>query len=84
MLRFWIAAQLHLQKALRFLQREPETTAKDLQFIRSMVTGKLARHPALHGMVIAIANKLDNLERNKSSMRNPKRYLEKRSQLVIH
>ena len=68
--------ELHLQKALDFMSREPGATPKDLEFIKAIMAGKLSRHPALHGLVVAIATKLDHLERGKSTMRNPKRSLD--------
>ena len=66
---------IQLQQALKFLQGDPNSTSKDLLFMKQMITGKITRHPGLHGLVVAIATKIDNMERGKTTFRDPKRIL---------
>ena len=59
-----------LQSLLDYMSNDPNTPTCDMQIVRGIVTGSVARHPAVHGMLAAIACKVDMLERGLTTMRN--------------
>ena len=40
----------YLNKLVDFLSAEPGTSSKDLELVRQICTGKIQRHPVLHGV----------------------------------
>ena len=42
--------EAYLQKLIDFLASDPNTSTRDLDMIQSICSGKLQRHPALHGV----------------------------------
>ena len=60
----------YLQQLVNYMQNDPNSSEKDLELVKQVVTGKLSRHPALHGVMVACALKVDHLERGITTMRN--------------
>lgn len=67
--------ELQLEKLLRYMAGDPSSSSHELEFVRSIVTGRLSQHPALQGILIACVQKLKGLEGGASSMRNRHRAL---------
>lgn len=44
----------YLNQLVDFLSCDPNTSAKDVEMIKSICTGKMQRHPALHGVICLI------------------------------
>lgn len=65
----------HLEKLLSFMANDASTGAQDLQIVKSIVTGQVSRHPAVHGVLCAIMDKLRQWERGTHTMRNRHRAL---------
>ena len=42
--------ETYLNQLLNFLANDGNTSSKDLDIVRSICTGKIQRHPALHGV----------------------------------
>lgn len=59
-----------LEKLLGYLSREESTSQSDLDMVRAIVTGKLSRHPAIHGVLTACMSKLRQFAQGTSTMRN--------------
>ena len=62
---------MYLEKLLKYMSNDPNTPQCDMQLVSQVVTGSISRHPGLHGMLAAIAEKLQNMETGKTRMRNP-------------
>ena len=60
---------------LEFMTNNPETNEFDQQLVRSIVTGRVAKHPAIQGVLVGCMQKLRNLEEGKTTMRSSKRFL---------
>lgn len=65
----------HLQNLLNFMQSDPTTGAGELEMVRSIVTGEVSRHPAVHGVLCAIMDKLRQWQHGTHTMRNRHRAL---------
>lgn len=66
---------VQIERVLSFMRSDQDTTPNDLQIVKALATGQLHRHPVLHGVVSACMNRLDMLEKGKSTFRCPKRNL---------
>ena len=63
-----------LNQLLKYMAADENVPRCDLQLVRSVCTGEVARHPAIHGMLSACAIKIQQMETGKSTtMRNPRR-----------
>ena len=49
---------------------DPNTSSLDATLVKSIITGKLNRHPAMQGVLVGCMAKLRNWEEGKSTMRN--------------
>ena len=73
----WTGMKQHqLEVLLGYMRNDPNTPACDLSLVKAVVTGTVARHPAVHGMLAALASKLEGLETGKTTMRNNSRALD--------
>ena len=67
--------QVHLDRLLSFMQGDPDTGVRDLDIVKAVVTGQVSRHPAVHGTLCAIMNKLRQWQNGTHTMRNRHRCL---------
>eukprot|EP00435_Cladocopium_sp_Y103_P008560 s487_g2.t1 len=59
-----------IERLMRFMTNDPNTSSLDANLVKSIVTGKLSRHPAMQGVLIGCMAKLRNWEEGKTTMRN--------------
>ncbi len=59
-----------MERMLQYMASDPNVPRLDLALVRNVVTGDISRHPAIHGMLSALALKIQMLEEDKSTMRN--------------
>ena len=64
-----------IERLMAFMMNDPNTSSLDASLVKSIVTGKLARHPAMQGVLIGCMSNLRNWEEGKSTMRNRHRDL---------
>jgi hypothetical protein len=65
----------HLNTLLSNMKSDPGTAVGDLEIVKVIVTGQVSRHPAVHGVLCAIMDKLRQWERGTHTMRNRHRTL---------
>lgn len=59
-----------LQRLLDYMGSQPDSDPQDLQLVRAIVTGRVARHPAVHGTMLCCFNKLEAIEKGNTTFRN--------------
>ena len=65
--------QQQLQRLLAFMAADPTTGPGDTEVVKAVVTGQVARHPAIHGILSACMNKLHMWKNGLTTMRNGRR-----------
>ena len=64
-----------IDRLLLFLTNDPNTSSFDVRLVKEIVTGRLNRHPAIQGVLVASMCKLRKLEEGLTTMRNGKSFL---------
>ena len=62
--------QFHLQKVLDYMENVDGVSRHDIRMVENIVTGKVQKHPALQGILVACLTKLQGLENGTSTFRN--------------
>ena len=76
--------QQALENLLGFMRQDPNVAPADLNVVRTIVTGQLSRHPALHGVIAACAERCQRQEAGLSTMRNSHRHSSARAAPGCH
>lgn len=65
--------EANVDRLLKFMSNDENSNPKDLEIVKSIVTGQVSRNPALHGIMVALMTQFQNMESGKTTMRNPNR-----------
>lgn len=62
--------QFHLQKVLEYMENVDGVSRHDIKMVETIVTGKVQKHPALQGLLVACLTRLQGLENGATTFRN--------------
>ncbi|CAK9110511.1 unnamed protein product [Durusdinium trenchii] len=75
--------EANVDRLLKFMSNDENSNPKDLEIVKSIVTGQVSRNPALHGIMVALMTQFQNMESGKTTMRNPNRRDERERNLLL-
>ena len=66
---------MQVENLMRWLHKDETVSNKEIEMVRAIISGDVARHPALHGLMCALLNRIQKIDGGKETFRNRHRSL---------